>query len=427
LTIQFPTDAPVLAVGLAYAIAFGVRIRQRLNTAAWGLGFFLPLVEVELLHLKASTSYSIFGLIFLSLVVAAATSWRELKVDALKNWAILLAVWLGWLKLSLVFSQNPGEGYFAHSRLFQLGLLALATAALAGRPALLRSALNGFVACLGLSCLAAIYQFLAGDFFFDIGRTTMPGYDYLILEPMGFYRAAGAFRDPNNLAAALSVAGLGLAWLKAHGDLDRRQSWLMVLLYLGFLATLSRSPWLGVLLAAPLALWGTSRRWQAVVLVAALLGLIWTTYARWDAPRPGKKTPYTSVTTRWVYWEQALAMVRERPLLGVGLKNYHPHFVERLGQESLRPLKVTRAEPHGFFIGLAAEGGLVGLVLFLGLAAWPWWLCLKRGDPLGLLAAGILVCVLVNAAFHNYIYQDLLWIALGLAAGRAFCGPAAEA
>jgi O-antigen ligase len=222
------------------------------------------------------------------------------------------------------------------------------------------------------------------------------------------------------LAAFLAVAGLVLAWVITHKKTGKYTLPMAGLFYAGLLTTLSRSIWYGLLPGAWLALRGTSRRIQVLVLIMIAIGLAWTSYARWDPPRPEKVTPYTSASSRLVYWSHALRACLEHPFFGVGLKNYHFSFLAARGQKALKDLKVVEAKPHGLFFGLAAETGIVGLAIFGLIYLWPLIRLLVRRNSSDFLVLGLMVCLLLHASIHNYLYQYLLWSGLGLSVGKAF-------
>jgi O-antigen ligase len=60
-------------------------------------------------------------------------------------------------------------------------------------------------------------------------------------------------------------------------------------------------------------------------------------------------------------WEQGVQMIKAHPIAGVGLGNFHEMLV---GFARGRDLRI-RIAPHSSYVGVAAEGGLVGLGLYL--------------------------------------------------------------
>ena len=72
----------------------------------------------------------------------------------------------------------------------------------------------------------------------------------------------------------------------------------------------------------------------------------------------------TSMGSRIIAWKNAIELVKEHPLLGVGTGGYEPAFVDHVkdqkGQENF-----LHHDPHNQFLKILAELGMVGLVIFL--------------------------------------------------------------
>src|SRR5690606_36722286 len=78
---------------------------------------------------------------------------------------------------------------------------------------------------------------------------------------------------------------------------------------------------------------------------------------------------HDSLTFRWEYWRGASGVVAERPVVGVGLENFGTHY--RRARLPEAPEEV--ADPHNLLVKLAAELGVIGLLLglaWLGRLAW---------------------------------------------------------
>jgi len=72
----------------------------------------------------------------------------------------------------------------------------------------------------------------------------------------------------------------------------------------------------------------------------------------------------TSMGSRIIAWKNAIELIKEHPLLGVGTGGYEPAFVDHVkdqkGQENF-----LHHDPHNQFLKILAELGIVGLVIFL--------------------------------------------------------------
>lgn len=134
-----------------------------------------------------------------------------------------------------------------------------------------------------------------------------------------------------------------------------------------------------------------------------------------------------SMTNRWYYWTGAARVVKQRPVLGVGLGNfglYYPEVRPPLGVEEV-------ADPHNVLVKAFAELGVVGgglMIALLGVLAWEMtrpnapvvpaaaekptrWL------PMALTLA-ILAAVL-NFLFSHDWEQEAAWLVLNLMAAVA--------
>jgi len=100
---------------------------------------------------------------------------------------------------------------------------------------------------------------------------------------------------------------------------------------------------------------------------------------------------------RWQGWTAAIGMLRERPILGVGLGNfldYAPRFIRPSSPGGGLPPEYM-ANAHNLFLDIASQLGLVGLVillLFLGMLLFELMRGLSevRGSKLEAIGWGLL-------------------------------------
>ena len=227
--------------------------------------------------------------------------------------------------------------------------------------------------------------------------------------------------------AGLTGAGLGTLWLLRTGR-D-----LVVAPMLGGLAGL------GVGLGVSVAL---RRRWVWLLLALLLfLGVIFVLLGG-DRLLPaaiGERfsdfLPYLqisdvrgihvtdenfAVVERLAHWEAALGMLKDRPLLGVGVGNYVPVYPAYALPGWEDPL----GHAHNYYLHIAAEAGLLGLgayVLFLLASYWHGWRAVAalsgpwQAMALGIL--GVLAAFGVHSLFDNLLVHGMnmhLAILLGL-------------
>jgi len=112
-------------------------------------------------------------------------------------------------------------------------------------------------------------------------------------------------------------------------------------------------------------------------------------------------------------WGQAVEIVRDHPLVGVGLGNYS-HAVDATVQDR------SSIYAHNLFLDIAAETGILNAAVFLFLILFSIWRNLKSRDMLGLGLAAGLVGFLVHSVFDTALYCPqvlvifLVLVALGL-------------
>jgi len=182
----------------------------------------------------------------------------------------------------------------------------------------------------------------------------------LALDKLRWARQAGRGRKPREpgeiplplLAAALTLAPAGLAW--AGVLLSRSKG--------AIGAGLA-----GLLLALPMWIYPDFfRHHRRKLLVASLLALLLivggiAAYGLRHHSLPGR-----SFQVRWEYWQGAVSIVREHPLLGVGPANFgDAYLLHRLPAAA----EATKT-PHNLLLEAAAQYGLPGGLLFLLLLGW---------------------------------------------------------
>jgi len=230
---------------------------------------------------------------------------------------------------------------------------------------------------------------------------------------VGFwYKAFGALRA--GVLSGLGAGALGLAWLRTWGPSVAVASLLGPLAGVGtgvvvFVSVRRRWPWL---VAAAVML--------LVVMLIALAGdsLLPTAIAN----RFSDFLPYVQVTDirrvqltdenfavveRLAHWEAAWGMLEDHPLLGVGVGNYVPTYPSY----ALPGWKDPLGHAHNYYLHVAAETGLAGLVVYIVLLA----ACFGRGWSATRSLAGPAQCVAVGVlgvlgAFAVHSLFDNLYV-----------------
>lgn len=249
----------------------------------------------------------------------------------------------------------------------------------------------------------------------------------------GLQRAYGTFGQPNPFAGYLELtvpllAAIGAsALIRWPGPLV--QPWMVTLAIVaaGFgtialILTQSRGGWAGATLGLGAVVWltGGAARWVGLLgaavlvltLVASPLGK--PLLARLSLPN-GNAGAAVHVTPanfaeqeRLAHWRAGIAMVRDKPLLGVGAGNFDRRFRE---YTTVWRFRVPRGHAHNAYIHAAAQAGFVGLstyVALLSTVGWRLWVGLRTvrsgwNRPLVVGAIGVTIAFAVHNLF-DYLH-----------------------
>ncbi|MFD4675672.1 O-antigen ligase family protein [Lentzea sp. NPDC058450] len=238
----------------------------------------------------------------------------------------------------------------------------------------------------------------------------------------GSLRATGPLEDPNDLAFFLVAALPLLVALPARG---RSRVVLLVLgavLVAGAAATFSRGG--GIALGCALV-WLIARRGlpvRAVVVTAAVTGvaaLVFASTAQAELSRAFQEKSHiagTNADTRMLRWQAASRMLADNPVLGVGPGGFRQEYAAA-GHNA----EIDEQTPvaHNLFLEVAAELGIPGFLLLVGLIAVGFvaseraWRRGLRREAVAVQAA--LLAVLVASIFLSEQYYLPLWSLVAIA------------
>jgi O-antigen ligase len=265
-------------------------------------------------------------------------------------------------------------------------------------------ALAGFLVGAVVTASAAIVQVPIG-----IGGT----------EAEGVRRAQAWYPSANHLALML-----GRAWpfLLAGALAFARWLWLPAAIVGGAIVlTFSTGGWLGAVAATVAVVWSVRGRREALMLggVALVLAAL-VSGAAIAGILPERLNPLRQTGGfRLDLWVSTLQMIRDHPILGVGLDN----FVYLYQQVYLREgaaAEPNLSHPHNWLLHMWVELGIAGVVAF-------GWLLVSFARAARFAngwmiagAVGAIVDMLVHGAIDNsYFLVDLafvFWLCLGLVA-----------
>ncbi len=346
---------------------------------AWILFFFaLPLFMSPISTSGAAISKVLFAVVWL-----AGGYWRNLRKTLSRPWFWPLAAVLAINILGMLWTRDTARGLNVLSRL-NCFLIAGAGATLPWDRSSFKLIVRLFLAGLFLNAVVGGLQWTHLDSWLpvntEINASTGPtGYSNHIF-----------------LSLALANALLWLAYDFKHKVVLPR-TWNVVLALLFFtqlIITGGRAGQAAFILLFPLALWmlypGRWRRLAMAVGVLSIIGLSLSPMVQGrirtginDLSQYHRGNVDTSMGLRFVFWEGALKLAEEHPLLGVGTGDYG---VAMAGLQRTHAIPGTPGllidHPHNSYLAYLADLGFPGFFILL----WFLWRVTKeawenRGRP----------------------------------------------
>ncbi|WP_458402507.1 O-antigen ligase family protein [Candidatus Avelusimicrobium sp.] len=373
-------------------------------------------------------------------------------IESKTNYILLFIVWGGlWFLLPQLKTNFPGESFFA--KVFDwYGLLLWGVGLWLGTRVLSKLTQENvlvlsFVAC-ALACMYGVFQGFGLDILWPFDMNQFAS------------KAFSTFGNPNFLSSfvVMLLPALLVYYLRTESRKDICVYGFLVLVYLFYLSfSLCRSCWIAAG-AGLLMMWmfGTLRSliWQRkarvfwlVVLALAVTYLpafLQSTRAsvvhrvtEMTQVKPGnmnlqisRDQIFTSLHQRLFMWDVSKEIFLHTPVMGAGLGNFQTAFARTqpqtlLKHPQLRELKTTTNSPHNEFFFQAAQGGIVGLGLFLFmfmvlfLEVRDFAARKKEGDKKQLLQAlfcGILAMLtdnMLNISLHTMVPAFIFWWIVG--------------
>ena len=239
-------------------------------------------------------------------------------------------------------------------------------------------------------------------------------------------RAYGTLPHPNILGGFALISLLGSAGLFLANKKPNYSA--LVLFSLGIILiglTFSRSAWLGLIAFIAILVFKSNHfdRKQLFLLVSiSVLTITLTLYPLRDlvftriSNAPVATEQLSTFGRSWLS-EQALAMMREHPLTGVGIGS----FILELADYAIEGASI---EPvHNIFLLAGSELGIVGLLLVICLFISIALIIVKTQKPKAILASATLAGLGVISLFDHYLWtlapgRIMLGLALGLWIGQ---------
>ncbi|HJR79434.1 MAG TPA: O-antigen ligase family protein [Anaerolineales bacterium] len=244
-------------------------------------------------------------------------------------------------------------------------------------------------------------------------------------------RAYGTLPHPNILGGFTLISLLGPVSLFLIEEKPNYQALILFALGIALLAlTFSRSAWLGLLVFSLMLVWKSNsldRKRVGILLSTAVLSFLITllhypelVLAR-TANIASNSEKFSFIGRTWLNGE-ALQVMQEHPLTGVGIGSFIIDLAQRAGEGYI-------VEPvHNIFLLAGTELGMPGLLLVLGLFISIAWRFIKVQTPRLILASAALAGFGVISLFDHYLWslapgRLMLGFALGLWAGNLSSSP----
>jgi len=318
----------------------------------------------------STAAANILGVVFL-ITYATSGYWRDWRQSLSRAWFWPLMALLAINILGMLWTQDTMRGLELLVKL-KWALYTLAGATLPWTRSHFVLVIRLFLIGMAINAVIGVLQWFG----------LFPWRVMTYLGPIGF--TGHIF-----LSMTLTNALLWLAYdLKHKIVFSRAINIVLVLLFFWqLIAGAGRAGYLAFVILVPVALWllyaGRWRVWAMALLILAVIGLGLSPQVqnrikevRTDIQTYNAGNAETSQGLRLVFWEGALLMAKENPVLGVGTGDYKIEL-ERLHQKHAipdTPSTLNSDHAHNSYLAYLADLGLTGLFIFL----WFLWSVVKE-------------------------------------------------
>ena len=274
-------------------------------------------------------------------------------------------------------------------------------------------------------------------------ETGKQGWAQMLMNPGARNDNGVPFLGDNNLVAvgmAMLLPLVGALAATSTGWQKRAFQFLSIGVLYRAISTYSRGGFLSIAAVGTLWFWRSEHKLKTLAAVVLAMALILPVLPQqfWD--RMGTITSQEerddSQQSRLHFWQVAIAMANDRPLLGVGHTGYPRAYNQYDWSEGQY---LTNRAVHSAWFGVLAELGYPGLLLFIAILLSSLLACrrvrnsAKRGEipgPLGPYATAFetaLVAFMIGGSFVSVHYCEMLWhfFALSIALERVAVAEAA--
>jgi putative inorganic carbon (hco3(-)) transporter len=336
---------------------------------------------------------------------------------------------------SLFFGADFNRGLSALIAFFKDAFIAILVVILLQRKSTMRYTVWALLAAGIFMASLSVYQYLTKSFdnnFYGFAITRIQN----IVGVVESNRIAGPIGDPNYYAMVL-IPLLPLAFNRLWSE---EKLWLrllavyaLVVCTLTILFTFSRGGFIALVITYLLLFLYRGLRPSQLMAVILLIVIVSffvpdTFFARLEtltSTNPTQINAELSLRSRLSAQVVAINMFIDHPILGVGYANY-PVYSRQYAQRLKLGVYGASIEPHNLYLEIAAETGLVGLVVFGLLLFWVFIglrraraiyqrLGMKREAELALAYIFGLLGYLTAALFIHGAYPRFFWLLIGIA------------
>ena len=243
-----------------------------------------------------------------------------------------------------------------------------------------------------------------------------------------YFRVNSVFWDPNvygrYLALVIVVAMAALLWVR-----ERRAFALLTalvgVLWLGLVQTFSQSSFIALLAGlAVLAAIRWSWKWTLAAVAVGLVGVVLVVTLT-----GGKSVDFSNLSKRLNVDTSGRAnlvqggidLFAERPIQGYGAGSFQHAYRDHRANKDV-PVSISHTEP----VTIAAEQGLLGLILYVALIVVALWTMTSgiRGPPTTVVARAAVLAAFVALLVHTMAYagffeDPITWVLLAIGASLA--------
>jgi O-antigen ligase len=422
LGVSIAPHKPLLVLGGAFAaLGLGVGLAGFYRAAPW----LFPVLALACVparvgvHVGGSSSKLLVPLYVVVLGAAILLGWQLVEGDArarelgLATWP--LAAYVGWTGVSLAWSKDVHEGAVELLAFYiPFTILALAFARLPWSRLGIRVLYAELTLMALVFAVVGFYQYETRDIFQNPKVINANAY-------AKFFRVNSVFWDPSVYGRFLVIAIAPSLVLVALGRSLRWSigaSAAIVVIWLGLLISYSQSSF-AALLVVVIAVAFVAWRWRALVAVvlavAVLAGIsVAQPQIRRSLQHHTSHGLNDATSGRSSLVANGIRIAAHHPVTGVGVGGFKRAYADRVHLKGKDPKK---AASHTTPVTVAAETGLVGLVLFAAAVAAVLLEAFRRRRAAVSLVAGLgVAAILCHSLFYNAFFEDpMTWALFGLA------------